>query len=108
MAGGVCFWSVSILTDFYVAVRFNIVKIIIIIITTTTTTILILLPVTPPPHRHQELWLVELVYDTLRAWNDWAWRHRRLLPLNLMALGSTPHPWAVHDDDTVGTVQGAR
>jgi hypothetical protein len=39
--------------------------------------------------------LVELLFNDIFIWHDWFWQHRRLSPLNLIAVGSDPNPSAV-------------
>eukprot|EP01052_Picozoa_sp_SAG31_P021517 SAG31_NODE_1669_length_7575_cov_2.213483_1_plen_997_part_00 len=53
-------------------------------------------------------WLVEWAFDQLYGWHDWAWRRRRLAPLNLIAPGSDPIPRADSSDWGVNSMQGAR
>ncbi len=56
--------------------------------------------------RYQELWLVQLLFDDLLDWHQWFWSARRLQPLGLICLGSTPI--ANDPDGSVDTMQGAR
>ena len=42
--------------------------------------------------KHEDLWLVELLYGDLFDWQAWFWRTRRQPPLNLISLGSTLEP----------------
>jgi hypothetical protein len=49
--------------------------------------------------------LVELLFDDLFAWHDWFWQQRRLPPLNLIAVGSSP---TARGGMGVDVMQGAR
>jgi hypothetical protein len=53
-------------------------------------------------------WVIEWAFDQLYGWHDWAWRERRLAPLNLIAPGSNPTPRPDPSDWGANTMQGAR
>ena len=58
--------------------------------------------------RHQERWIVELLFDDLLEWNTWTWNHRRLQKsIALIALGSDPNE-PVGGDISFNDIQGAR
>lgn len=38
--------------------------------------------------KYNDMWLVELLYDDLVAWNDWFVRERMFGPLGIVSLGS--------------------
>lgn len=54
-------------------------------------------------------WLVDWSFSQLFEWHDWAWRNRRLRPLQLIAPGSSPiEPLVDPSDWGINTMQGAR
>ena len=53
-------------------------------------------------------WMVAWSFERLYLWHDWAWRKRRLAPLNLIAPGSDPFPEGEGTGMGVNAFQGAR
>ena len=52
------------------------------------------------PCRYGEIRLVELLYDDLRAWNDWVMEYRTLAPAGLVSVGSDVVNTPPHDGHT--------
>ncbi len=56
--------------------------------------------------KHGDLWLVRLLYEDLKAWNDWFVEERAFGPLGIVSLGSsTPSGYV---DSSAGTMVAAR
>jgi hypothetical protein len=56
--------------------------------------------------KFKDLWIVELLFDDLLAWNDWFVDNRMLGPLGIVSLGSDTIDG--YHDFSPGTMQGAR
>ena len=56
--------------------------------------------------KFKDLWIVELLFDDLLAWNDWFVAERMLAPLGIVSLGSDTIDG--YKDAAAGVMQGAR
>lgn len=57
-------------------------------------------------NKYHDLWLVDLLFDDLLAWNDWFVRERMFGPHGIVSLGS--NTIAGYHDFAAGQMQGAR
>ena len=57
-------------------------------------------------NKFKDLWIVELLFDDLLAWNDWFVAERTLGPLGIVSLGSDTIDG--YKDAAAGVMQGAR
>ena len=57
-------------------------------------------------NKFKDLWIVELLFDDLLAWNDWFVAERMLGPLGIVSLGSDTIDG--YKDAAAGVMQGAR
>ena len=56
--------------------------------------------------KYKDLWLVDLLFDDLMAWNDWFVEERMFGPLGIVSLGSDTI--SGYKDAAAGVMQGAR